>query len=249
MDHEQRVAVVTGAGNGLGRAYALRLAADGARVAVADVDGDAAAATARLIEDAGGTALAVAADVRSEEDVQALAARVRDTLGACAILVNNAGISPNVAFDDLTFADWRGVMAVNVDGMFLTAKALVPQMREHGSGRIVNITSNTYGLVIGGFAHYTASKGAVIGFTRALATDLGGDGITVNAVAPGLTRTEATEAQWEGTTLFADMAERQALRRPGVPTDLAGVISFLASEDSGWITGQTLVVDGGLVRH
>jgi NAD(P)-dependent dehydrogenase (short-subunit alcohol dehydrogenase family) len=133
--------------------------------------------------------------------------------------------------------------------MFLTVKALVGQLREQPFGRVVNISSNTIGLVIGGFAHYMASKGAVIGLTRALATDLGADGISVNAVAPGLTRTTATEAQWAGTGFFAEMALQQALKRPGVPSDLAGVISFLASEDAGWITGQTIVVDGGLVRH
>lgn len=245
--HEGRIAVVTGAATGLGRAYACRLARDGAKVVVADItDG---AETKAEIDSLGGDARSTICDVSSPESVAQLAEFVTDQFGSCDILVNNAGVSPNVSWDELTFEQWRRVMSVNLDSMFLTCKAFVPGMRSKGFGRIVNISSNTFGLVLPGFVHYVASKGGVIGFTRALATDLGPFGVTVNAVLPGLTKTAATEAMWEGTTLFADMAAQQAVKRPGEPADLEGAISFLASEDARWITGQTLVVDGGLIRH
>lgn len=245
--HTGRVAVVTGAASGLGRSYACRLARDGATVVVVDVaDGSE---TVDEIESFSGTARATICDVSSPASVGALEEFVTDTFGRCDILVNNAGISPNVAWEDLTFENWRFAMSVNLDSMFLTCKAFTGKMREAGFGRVVNISSNTFGLVIPGFVHYVASKGGVIGFTRALATDLGRFGITVNAVLPGLTKTATTDAMWAGTTLFEDMAEQQAVPRVGLPADLEAVISFLASEDARWITGQTLVVDGGLVRH
>ena len=246
-DHTGRVAVVTGAAAGLGAAYAIRLARDGAHVVVADRDDPAA--TVAAIEAAGGQALGVVCDVSSQESVAEMASRTAERFGRCDVLVNNAGVSPNVAWDDLTLAEWRRTMAINLDAMFLTCKAFCGGMREAGFGRVVNISSNTFGLVIAGFVHYTASKGGVVGLTRALATDLGPHGITVNAVLPGLTRTGTTLAMWEGTSLFADMAQHQAVHRPGVPADLEGVVSFLASEEARWVTGQSIVVDGGLVRN
>ncbi len=245
--HDGRVAVVTGAAGGLGRAYAERLARDRAQVVVADVaDG---ADTVGAITSAGGKAAAVRCDVTSELAVATLRESTIEHFGRCDILVNNAGGAPNVAWSDLDFAEWRRVIALNLDAMFLTCKAFTPGMSQRGFGRIVNIASNTFGLVIPGFAHYIASKGGVIGFTRALATDLGEAGITVNAVLPGLTRTKMTAAMWKGTTLFDDMASTQAIKRPGIPADIEAAISFLATEDARWITGQALVVDGGLLRH
>ena len=246
--HAGRVAVVTGAAGGLGRAYAERLARDGAAaVVVADVEDGAA--TVAAVEAAGGPGLAVACDVSSEADVTRLRETTLQRYGRCDILVNNAGISPNVPWDELDYDEWRRVMAINLDATFLTCRAFAPAMRASGFGRIINISSNTFGLVIGGFAHYVASKAGVIGLTRALATDLGQDGITVNAVLPGLTRTGTTEAMWAGTNLFDDMAQTQAIKRPGAPADLEAAISFLATEDARWITGQAIVADGGLVRH
>lgn len=245
--HQGRVAVVTGAAGGLGRAYACRLARDGAKVVVADIT-DGTETTAE-ISGFGGDARSTVCDVGSPESVTQLKNFVVDQFGSCDILVNNAGVSPNVSWDDLTFEQWRRVLSINLDSMFLTCKAFIPGMQTAGFGRIVNISSNTFGLVIPGFVHYVASKGGVIGFTRALANDVGQFGVTVNAVLPGLTKTSTTETQWEGTTFFADMAAQQAVKRPGEPADLEGVISFLASADARWITGQALVVDGGLVRH
>lgn len=241
-----RVAVVTGAAGGLGQAYAARLAADGAKVVVADIDDGNA--TTDLITDAGGTAAFVRCDVTSEEDVARLHAETTRLFGACTILVNNAGISPNVDWDDMTFSTWRQVLAVNLDSMYLCSRAFVVDMRAARYGRIVNISSDTFGLVIPGFTAYMASKGGVIGLTRGLATDLGEDGITANAIMPGLTKTARTEAQWAGTNLFDQLANSQAIKRIGLPGDLAGVVSLLVSQDAGWLTGQTLAADGGLLR-
>lgn len=245
--HSGRVAVVTGTATGLGQAYALRMASEGAFVFAADRDDPAD--TVEQIRAIGGEGQAIQCDVSSEGDVAALAAAVRDAGRTCDILINNAGVSPTVPWDELDFAEWRRALSINLDSMFLTSKAFSLEMRSTGFGRIVNISSNQFGLVIPNFVHYGASKGGVIGFTRALATDLGGHGITVNAVLPGLTKTDNTAAMWDGTTLFADMAAQQAIHRIGQPEDLAGVVSFLASTDAGWITGQSIVADGGLVRH
>jgi NAD(P)-dependent dehydrogenase (short-subunit alcohol dehydrogenase family) len=247
--HSGRVAVVTGAATGLGRAFADRLSADGALVAVVDVDEAGAQAVAREITKRGGEAVAVVCDVSRPDDVTRMALEVERVLGPATIVVNNAGLSPHISLDDLTFEAWRQVMAVNADGMFLVIKAFLGQMRHERFGRIVNVASNTYGLVIPGFTHYVASKGAVIGLTRAVATELGPEGITANAVAPGLTRTESVVERMEATGLFEQMAQMQAIKRSEVPEDVAGVVSFLASEDARFVTGQTIVVDGGLVRH
>jgi NAD(P)-dependent dehydrogenase (short-subunit alcohol dehydrogenase family) len=245
--HAGRTAVVTGAATGLGAEFARRLAADGARVLVVDI-ADAADTIAAITEHSG-DAVAVMADVATQDGAALIAEAAEEVFGGCDILVNNAGISPNVTWNELTFADWRRVMSVNLDSMFLTCKALTPGMEQRGFGRIVNISSNTFDLAIGGFVHYISSKGGVIGLTRALATELGDKGITVNAILPGLTRTGDTERKYAGTTFFDDVAQQQAIRRPGMPADLGGAVSFLAGESAGWVTGQTIVVDGGLVRH
>jgi NAD(P)-dependent dehydrogenase (short-subunit alcohol dehydrogenase family) len=245
--HAGRTAVVTGGATGLGAEYAMRLAADGARILIADLND--ASATVAAIRAQSGEAVAVVADISSQTDVSTVAEAVMDTYGGCDILVNNAGIYPNVPWAELTFADWRRVMSINLDSMFLTCKALTPGMQERGFGRVVNVSSNTFGLVIEGFVHYVASKGGIIGLTRALASELGVDGITVNAVLPGLTQTGETLETFAGTTFFEDMAKLQAIKRPGVPADLAGVVSFLASDAARWVTGQAIVADGGLLRH
>lgn len=182
-----KVAVVTGAARGLGRAFAARLAAEGAAVGVIDVAD--ASATVTEIEACGVGAVAVTADVSDPDQVAQAGAVILDRIGPPSILVNNCGIFPNEPLDDITFADWRRVFAVNVDAMFLTCKVFTPAMRRAGWGRIVNVSSNSVDLVIPGFVHYIASKMAVNGLTRALATDLAEFGITANAVAPSLLRT------------------------------------------------------------
>lgn len=239
-----RVAVVTGAAGGLGSRFAQRLAADGAHVVLVDLEDCAAAAAALCAQ--GGGATAVVADVSDEQAVGALADRVAGEFGRCDILVNNAGFSRVESFQDITLTSWRALMAVNLEGPFLMSRAFIGGMRTQGWGRVVNIASNTFGMGQPvGFAHYIASKGGVIGLTRALAIEFGGAGITVNAISPGLTRTPRT------AQLMAEQFERdrvkQAIPRTGEPGDLAGALAFLVSEDAAWITGQTFNVDGGLV--
>jgi NAD(P)-dependent dehydrogenase (short-subunit alcohol dehydrogenase family) len=244
--HAGRVVAVTGAAQGLGQAYAVRLAGEGATVVAADLN--LAEETAELAAAAGGKVVPIRCDVTSVADVEGLR-QATDELGGCDVLVNNAGVSPNVPWEEIDLETWRRVLAINLEGMFLTCKALTPAMTARGWGRVVNISSNTLGLAIPGFTAYMASKGGVIGFTRALATELGPHGVTVNAICPGLTRTLDTEAHWNGTPLFDEMVEQQAIKESGVPAHLVGAVSFLASEEAMFVTGQTLYVDGGLVRN
>jgi NAD(P)-dependent dehydrogenase (short-subunit alcohol dehydrogenase family) len=245
--HKDKVAVITGAATGIGQAYAQRLAEDGAHIAIADVQGGEE--TAALVRAAGREALAVPCDVSSPADVARLGQEVERRFGRCDILVNNAGIYPHIDFDALTFADWRRVMGVNLDSLFLVSKEFVPGMKERGWGRIVNIASNTFGTPVTRVVHYVASKGGVIGFTRALASELGPHGITVNAIAPSLTRSPGTMVT---TPLPEDrfrlVANNQAIKRTQMPDDLVGTLSFLTSDDAAFLTGQTLYVDGGWVR-
>ena len=252
MREQRRVAVVTGAARGLGQAFAVRLARDGRDVVAVDLQ--RSDETLGLLDSLGGKHLTLVGDVTNSDDVCRLSDLVANAYDRCDILVNNAGIYPVQRFDDMTFDDWRRVHAVNLDAMFLTAKVLVPLMRTNHWGRIVNLSSNTVGLVVEGFVHYISSKSAVIGFTRALASELGNDGITVNAIAPSLTETPGTlsrqpERTNEGELSEFDMvAAMSAIKRHSVPDDLVGPMSFLTSEDSRFVTGQTLFADGGLVR-
>ncbi len=245
--HQGRVATVTGGAKGIGRAFAERLAAEGAAVAVIDLE--AATDTMATLSGAGAEAASFEGDVTSEDDVARLSAEIAERFGRCDILVNNVGIYPNEPFEEVTFAKWRRVMSINLDSMFLTAKAFAPGMVERGWGRIVNMASNTFNTSVTGYSHYIASKGGVIGFTRALASDLADEGITVNAIAPSLVRTHGTQVTHpRSDERFEAVSSMQAIKRTQMPEDLAGTLSFLASEDAAFLTGQTLYVDGGWVR-
>jgi NAD(P)-dependent dehydrogenase (short-subunit alcohol dehydrogenase family) len=245
MSPTSRVAVVTGAAAGIGRAYAERLARDG--FVLAGVDLAPPDDTVKGITAAGGAASGFAADVTDPAAVEQCVAAIGASVGAPSVLVNNVGTYPVIKWDDLTLDDFRRVMAVNLESAFLLCKACIPSMREQGWGRIVNIASRTFWLPVPDMAAYLASKGGVIGLSRALATELGPHNITVNVVAPGLTRTATMEAS-TADAVFQMTANMQVIKRTQEPEDLVGLVSFLASEDAGFMTGQTLMVDGGLIR-
>ncbi len=246
LRHEGRLAVVTGAGQGIGQAYARRLATDGAQLVLADVS--TTSQTQQLIENDGGKATFVQCDVTDPDSITNLANVVAE-LGGADILVHNAGIYPMAPVEKITFEAWRRVMAVNLDSMFLLTQAFLPHLREQGWGRIVGIASAMFHVGSPGSLHYVASKGGIIGFVRALATEVGVDGVTVNAIAPGLIRSAGTSTGiHDELNLFDMVIGHQAVKRTGLPEDLTGALSFLVSDDASFITGQTLLVDGGTGR-
>ena len=248
-----RVAIITGGGgdNSIGRAICLRYAKEGARVAVLDVDVAGAERVATEIRDRGGDALAIACDVCDLEQCEAAARRVADAWdGRIDILVNAAAwlkALPWKAFDEWSVEDWDRMLDVNLRGMWFCARAVVPYMKAGRYGKIINLTSSTFWEGVGGFIHYTSSKGGAIGFTRALGRELGPFGIRVNALAPGYTLSGAQELHAAEHPEWARaMCEQRALaERDEVPDDLAGPAFFLASEDSDFMTCQTILVDGG----
>jgi NAD(P)-dependent dehydrogenase (short-subunit alcohol dehydrogenase family) len=250
--HPGKIAVITGAAVGIGRAFALRLAEEGVDIAIADRA--KADDTARAITALGRKVFARVCDITNPDEVTSFATDVGKALGRCDILVNSAGIYPPQPFDDITFADWRRVMSVNLDAMFLLTKAFSPAMRKRGWGRIVNVASDTVSLTVPDFVHYIASKGGVIGFTRAIATEFAANGVTANVIAPGLTLTPGTQSRkvWFGgmspEQFFPFAAEHNPMKRLGAPDDLAATLAFLTSDDASYITGQTLYVNGGLTR-
>jgi NAD(P)-dependent dehydrogenase (short-subunit alcohol dehydrogenase family) len=243
--NDKRV-IVTGAAGGLGRAFAQAFADAGARILATDVDAGGAAETARTIVKGGGEAHAFRADVTDASSLAALAACARDRLGGLDCLVNNAAIYAGLArksFETITEAEWDRVMAVNVKGAWMVIRATAPLLREAGGGAIINISSAT---VMSGspmWLHYVSSKGAIIAMTRALARELGDDQITVNALAPGFTLTEASLDLIENATDYG--VARGAIKRAAGPRDMVGAALFLASTHAAFMTGQTLIVDGG----
>jgi len=240
MTHEGRLALVTGAGQGIGQAIALALAARGARVIATDL-----VLPQETVSKIGPGAFGLPLDV-SQEDAWRRASLQSQDVGEVDIVVNNAGYFPNRPVDELDLATWRKTMATNLDAHFLSAKFFLPAMRRRKWGRFVGISSNMVGLAIPGMSHYIASKMGIIGFMRGLANDVAGDGITANAVLPGLTDTAATAAQSEAQKRAT--WEYQAIKRLGQPADITGAVLFLTSDDAAFITGQAIVVDGGQYR-
>jgi pyridoxal 4-dehydrogenase len=240
-----RTVIVTGAAQGIGTAVAEQLAVAGATVVVADMNGLGAQAVAERL---GNGSFGLATDVGEPDEVAALHAEVVARTGRIDALVNNAAIVPFTPWDDVDFTEWRRVMRVNLDGVYLMCRASSEHMRQRGYGRIVNIASNSFFAGTPNMAAYVAAKGGVIGFTRALATELGGYGITVNAVSPGLVASEGVMASPHAEA-FDFVGSLQALKRRGMPADIAPAVVFLASEEARWVTGTTLNVDGGHVRH
>ncbi len=239
-----RVAVVSGAAQGLGRAIAERLAEEGASLVAVDINGAGAEATAKAV---GGDAFAVTCDIGDPDQVAALFETVEARCGKLDVQVNAGAIVPFVPWDELTFEEWRRVLRVNLDGLFLMCRAGSDLMRKGGYGRIVNIASNSLFAGTPNMAHYVASKGGVLTFTRALATELGAHAITVNAVAPGLIDTEGVQ-QSPHKEAFGFVEMLQAIKGKGVPKLIVPAVAFLASEEAEWITGQCLVSDAGMVR-
>lgn len=242
---EGKVAIVTGAGRGIGRAYSLALAKEGAHVVVVDVTDTTSTKTA--VEEFGVKGLAVKADVSREEDTSRMAQQAVDAFGRIDILISNAAISPEQPLDEITFADWRKVLSVDLDGVFLCAKAVIPQMKKQNSGRIINIASSTVFMSFPNLTHYITAKAGVIGMTRALATELGDYNILVNAISPGLTETERTVTVPD--EIWAMQVAMQSVKRRESPQDLVGTAVFLASDDAAFITGQTFSVCGGFVKR
>jgi 2-hydroxycyclohexanecarboxyl-CoA dehydrogenase len=242
MSLSQRVAVVTGAASGIGRACSRRLARDGARVAVWDLDGEGAAAVVAEIEAEGGRAVACVGDAAEASAVEAAAARTRAELGPITILVNNAGISEFVGFQSLDEETWDRMMRINLKGPFLCTRAVIGDMLDAGWGRIVNISSSSAQTGAPAMAHYVASKGGVIGFTKALAMEFAAKGITVNNIPPGFVRTPMLERSPVDIDAVAAVAPMQ---RAGCPEDIAAACAYLASDGAGYVTGQTLSVNGG----
>jgi NAD(P)-dependent dehydrogenase (short-subunit alcohol dehydrogenase family) len=242
-----KVAIVTGGAQGIGHAIAQGLAAEGARIVVADLNRAEEAANA--FDD--GVGLTV--DVSAEEQVARMADEAVDRCGRIDILVNNAGLYaslPMRPFTEIPVEEWRQVMEVNVLSMFLTCRAVVPKMREQGGGRIVNISSGTAFRGVPFVLHYVASKGAIVAMTRALAKELGKDDVLVNCVAPGFTMTEGVRDNPEVLEALRDVSvSARTLQRDQLPEDVVGAVVFLCGPGASFITGQTMVIDGGQYFH
>jgi len=244
----RRVVAITGAAQGLGRAYALRFAREGHAVVALDIKAEALSRVAAEIAEAGGECQPLTVDIGDAGSVASAAAAIDERFGRCDVLVNNAAIFSTIRmrpFEEIPLDEWNRVLNVDITCTFLMSRSVVPLMRRHRWGRIVNVSSAAVVMGRANYLHYTTSKAALIGMTRSMARELGPDGITVNALLPGATDTEIPRETVTPAQKQAQIAMRSIQREEG-PLDLAGVVAFLASDDSAFFTGQSLVVDGGL---
>jgi NAD(P)-dependent dehydrogenase (short-subunit alcohol dehydrogenase family) len=246
-----KVAIVTGAAQGIGAAYAKALATEGAHLSICDLK--APTSVVKEIEATGHKAIGFACDVTDSSAVSKMVAETERVFGAIHILVNNAGLFaslPLKPMSEISSQEWDSVMAVNVRGSFECVKAVLPLMRRQKYGKVINVASGTVFKGAPMLLHYVSSKGAVVAMTRAMARELGNDGIRINCIAPGLTMSEGVVANsdWAGALVSNNVASR-CLKRDATPEDLTGTVIFLASTDSDFMSGQTVVVDGGSVTH
>jgi 3-oxoacyl-[acyl-carrier protein] reductase len=253
MKLKDKVAIVTGGAGGLGKVFALRLYEEGCKVVMADLK--ETEDLCQAMDKRGAEALALRTDVANEESTKEMAQKTVERFGRIDILLNNAALTTSTGitrkpFYEISALEWDQVMAVNQKGVFFCCKAVYPQMKKQGKGKIINVASGTFFNGLPYYIHYVTSKGGIIGFTRALAREVGDDGICVNAISPGYTLTDALRKRSQYTKEFEKtMVDKRCFKREASPEDLTGTVVFLASDDSDFITGQTIVVDGGSNLH
>jgi NAD(P)-dependent dehydrogenase (short-subunit alcohol dehydrogenase family) len=246
---EGRVAIVTGAGGGLGGGICSALTLAGATVAAVDVEGDKAEQVAGSASLDGARCLAFEIDISDRSSVEAMAEEVVEELGGVDILANNAAIYPSRPWTEITEKEWDKVFAVTLKGYFLCARAAYPHMRERGQGRVINIASITFFIGFANLLDYASSKGGVVGFTRTLAREVGPEGITVNAISPGAFPTDAEKIHPDPEDYNRWILDQQSIKRRGTPEDIGNLVTFLASDAASFITGQTVEIDGGWAMH
>ena len=246
-----KIVVVTGGGSDLGRHYCAALASEGALVVAADIDGAGATETAERINGIFGVTrvLAVQADVTDEASVAGMISAAVEAFGGVDVLLNNVGTYPHKDFEDITYEDWRKVVTVNLDSVFLCSKAVLPVFKERGGGKIINVATNLVWVGLAGMVHYVSAKAGIVGFTRSLSRELGHYGITVNAIAPGAVPPPVEYLAPESVAKLEEIIGHQTVKRPQRPEDLLGAVVFLCSSESDFISGQILTVDGGLANH
>ena len=251
MRLKNKIAIITGGGQGIGRTYAIKFAEEGAKVIIADISKDKPQAVIDEIISKGYEANAFQTDITIEESTIELARKVTEKYGRIDILINNAAIFSTIKIkpiEDLTVAEWDSLMAVNLKGLFLTCKAVIPVMKAQKKGKIINISSATFFMGKPFYIHYVTSKAGIIGFTRALARELGDWNINVNCITPGYTKTEIPR-ETTSPEVEKMIINRQIIKRVGIPEDLVGLMVFLASDESDFMSGQTVNIDGGDSLH